>query len=389
MKYLKFMPKNRIDDASRNKRELIAAKEFGYDCYCYCDPSNGAIQENFPDFSLIVLNSRKPTLDQFVLKRYLIIINNALVHMKELRQIDADIISCHNIYALGIAYFAYLFHNNKPKFIYDSHEFELKKKPRNKIMYHFIKALEGYLIKKCAFTIMVNEYIADAVAKIHGFDYPRAIVRSTPNYWKLDSTVSADMHAELCEKLGVPKDSFLISYHGNIFHNRGVEEIYRAMKLNPNIYLISIGNYANERYQNELNDLAEELAISNRIVHIPAQPHSELWKYVSAVDCGIVMFNGKSKNYAVALPNKFFENIQSMTPIICSDSVEMARIVNQYDIGILSPSGDAEKLAGNIERMRTDKELYRKFKANLTKAKNELCWENEKKKLLEAYKKYL
>jgi len=39
--------------------------------------------------------------------------------------------------------------------------------------------------------------------------------------------------------------------------------------------------------------------------------------------------------------------------------------------------------------MRTNREMYTRFKTNLKKAKEELCWENESKVLLEAYKKIL
>ena len=389
MKYLKFMPKSRIGDASRNKRELSAAKEYGYDCYCYCDQSTGAISENYSDFSLIVSSGKKPTSDQSKLKRLLINIKNVFIYIRELKRIQADIISCHNIISLAIAYFTYAFRSNKPKFIYDSHEFELKKKPRNKLSYAFIKWLEGFLIKRCAFTIMINDSIADEAARIHHYDYKRVVVQSTPDYWQLDSTVSAQMHTEFCEKLGIPEDSFIVMYHGMLCPFRGIEEICKAMSLNQNVYLVTVGNFANQSYKRAFEKMVDTYHIGPRVLQYPAQPLKELWKFVSAADCGIVMNNTDNPNYIYALPNKFFENIQSMTPIICTDSAEMAKIVNQYDIGILSPSGDAQKLAENIERMRTDKELYRKFKENLVIAKNELCWEEEKEKLKTAFVKYL
>ncbi|MDO4811185.1 MAG: glycosyltransferase [Eubacteriales bacterium] len=389
MKYLKFMPVAAIDDASRNKRELAVAKEYGYDCYCYCDQSEGAIPELYPDFKLIVSGCKRPLEEKNAVKRFLINFRNVFIYIKELKPIKADIISCHNIVSLAVAYFTYAFRKNKPKFIYDSHEFELKKKPRNIIIYSFIKSLEFFLLKKSSLTIMINDGIADEVAKIHKLDYPRVVVRSTPDYWNIDSSVSDEMHREFCDKLGVSGDSFIIMYHGKLCRYRGIEEICKAMSMVPDIYLVTVGDYANSRYKTAFESMVNQYQISSRILQYPAQPLCELWKYVSAADCGIVMNNTDNPNYIYALPNKFFENIQSMAPIICSDSVEMARIIRQYDIGILSPSGDAEKLAENIEKMRTDKELYRKFKFNLVKAKDELCWEKEKEKLKAAFAKYL
>jgi hypothetical protein len=39
--------------------------------------------------------------------------------------------------------------------------------------------------------------------------------------------------------------------------------------------------------------------------------------------------------------------------------------------------------------MRTDKEFYESCKRNLLKAKEELCWEREKEKLVGAYEKLM
>ncbi len=391
MKYLKFMPANDITFASRNKRELSVANEYGYDCYCYCDKTESTKNAEFDDFTVIVSKHPKPPMGLNKFIRLVLNIRNVFTHSIALNKLKADIISCHNVKSLAIAYFAYLFvpKSKKPKFIYDSHEFELKKKNRNKISYTFFKNLEGFLIKRCTFTIMVNDYIAESVAKIHNYDYNRVVVRSTPPYWNIDEEVSLKMHDEICEKLQVAKDSFIVLYHGLLIKNRGLEEIYKAMTVNDNFYTITVGDYQSDKYKKDLFALESEYGIKDRIIHFPIQPHSELWKYISAVDCGIVMMNADNKNYAVSLPNKFFENIQSLTPIICTDSVEMGKIIAQYDIGLVSPSGDGEKLALNIERMRTDKELYAKFKKNLVKAKSELCWEKEKEKLIEAFDKYL
>ena len=50
---------------------------------------------------------------------------------------------------------------------------------------------------------------------------------------------------------------------------------------------------------------------------------------------------------------------------------------------------DDRNIKKAFEKMRTDKDLYNCFKKNLLKAKEELCWENEKQKLFDAYKNIL
>ena len=89
------------------------------------------------------------------------------------------------------------------------------------------------------------------------------------------------------------------------------------------------------------------------------------------------------------LPNKFFENIQSETPIICSDFPAVAPIVKEYGIGLTCDPTDLDQLNACVEKMRTDKVFYAQCKENLKKAKKDLCWENEKKALKDAYRAVL
>lgn len=390
MKYLKYMPMSLVENASRNKRELSAAHDYGFETYCYSYDSVTPESIKNEPFTHICSKHSKPTKKSKPVK-VLLTVRNIFSHMHSLKKINADVISCHNILGCFLAYTAYLFtpKKRKPKFIYDSHEFELRKKKRGKLSYNIIKAYEKFMLKRIAFAIMINDGIADGVAQIHNYDYNRVIIRSTPDYWNIDPSVSKKMHDEFCEKLSVPKDSFFVLYHGILAPYRGLEELYKAMTKSKNFYAVTVGDFKSNSYKNRHDAFVKECGVEDRIIRYPLQSHEKLWEYVSAADCGVVLNNTDNPNYIYALPNKFFENIQSLTPIICTDSIEMARIVNQYDIGILTPSGDGDKLAENIELMLSDKENYKKFKENLVKAKEELCWEKEKERFFDAFEKYL
>ena len=89
------------------------------------------------------------------------------------------------------------------------------------------------------------------------------------------------------------------------------------------------------------------------------------------------------------LPNKFFENIQSLTPVICSDFPEVSRLVKEYEIGLTCDPADIQDINAQIEKMRTDKAFYESCKRNLLKAKEALCWEREKEKLVSAYEQMM
>jgi len=116
-----------------------------------------------------------------------------------------------------------------------------------------------------------------------------------------------------------------------------------------------------------------------------AVPIEILWQYLGAVDLGAITIPNTCGSYYYCLPNKLFENIQAETPMIGNNFPEIIRIIEGYNIGLCCDPHNLDEIAANIEKMRDDKALYAKMKENLKSAKKELCWENEKKVLIEAY----
>ncbi len=178
---------------------------------------------------------------------------------------------------------------------------------------------------------------------------------------------------------------FLVMYHGGIMPDRGIETLIRLTKKNLNISAILLGNGA-AGYFESLKKMVAEFGIESRVIFHQAVPIGELWKYVGAVDLSLMMISGKAKSYYYALPNKFFESIQALTPIVSSDFPEMKRLIDQYRIGLTCDPEDLDAVNACVERMRTDEAFYNQCKENLFKAKKDLCWEKEKHVLTEAMK---
>lgn len=394
MKYLKFMPFNSVQNASRNRRELSVAKEYGFDVYCYSSDKKGSINELELPFSMIYDETPSllvsPEIPHVI--RVVRVFNNMLQHARRLRNLHMDVISCHNIKALATAWIACIgiFGKKRPRLIYDSHEFELGRQKRSNNKYQLLKFAEGFFIRKCVFTIVVNEGIGEELVRIHKLKSKPVSVRSTPEYWHLDDTVTHSMRKEFTQKLNIPEDSFIISYTGYFLPYRGLEDLIEALRIENDVYSVWVGRAESIEYGKKIDGLIENAGIQNRVLRYPLQPQRDLWKFVSAVSAASVVMNGKDNlNYKFALPNKFFEAIQSMTPVICSNTGEMSRIVNEYNIGLLVPSGDGQALAEAIQKMKSNRELYLQFKENLKKAKDDLCWEKEKSILFHAYETYL
>lgn len=381
---------NDFSNENRDKRELSVINKFNYKAIVM---AKGEHNEIIVDQNYEIHRRITRPLGDYKLLDLLNRLVSCIIWVIYARKLKPYCISCHDLGALIIGWISTLFvpKGNRPLLVYDSHEFELGRNingTRNKLSLLLIGKLEKFLMKKCAFSIMVNESIAKEVKKIHKLDTMPVVVRNIPEYWNIDKNICYERKKDICNQLNIPHDTFLVMYHGGILKNRGIENLLLSINKNNNIAGIILGDGDNDYIKN-LKQMTNRLGISNRVLFHKAVKIDVLWQYVGAADVGMVTIPAVSKSYYYMLPNKFFENIQSLTPVICSNFPEVKKVVKKYDIGLLVNPDNTDDIADAIEQMRTNKAMYNRFENNIIKAKDELCWENESKVLEQAYKKIL
>ena len=89
----------------------------------------------------------------------------------------------------------------------------------------------------------------------------------------------------------------------------------------------------------------------------PAVTMQVLGEHIGAVDAGMVLLTAVCENHFLALPNKFFENVQALTPVIASDFPEIGALVRKYDIGILVEPEDVSQVGTAIDQLRSNAAL--------------------------------
>lgn len=374
-------------NASRDKRELSACRELGLtplvmakgeegDWYREDEVSGFRVLR----FSTRPLGTKTPAPINWVATMV------SWAHCA--RKLQPAVISGHDIVALTIGWLSTVGtpKSRKPRLVYDSHEFELgRNEKRSKLQLFFLKHLERFLMKRCAFSIMVNDAIADEVQKIHGLKQRPIVVRSTPNRWMVEPEVCREVRSRLLGAMQAPRE-MLLMYHGGVMKGRGVEMLLQEVQHNPQVCAVILGN-GQQDYMEQLKAMAESLGVTDRVLFHPAVPLEELWKYAGAADVGMILAPAIVANHLYSLPNKFFENIQSETPVICPSYPAMKPIVEQYGIGLTCDPTDLEEIDRCVEKMRTDRDFYAQCRENLKKAKEDLCWEREKVVLQEAYRR--
>lgn len=370
---------------SRDKRELSVCRELGMETVVM---AKGALGDSFREDDVDGFPTFRFSTRPLGTARWLTPLNQVLsllIWGWKARKFHADIISGHDLSGLFVGYLSNFGNRRKAKLVYDSHEFEIGRAARrSRLQIWGITHLEHFLMKHCAFSIMVNHSIADEVQRIHRLKDRPVVARNVPPYWELDQEELARVRVELLQKLDLPENTFLMMFHGGLSPERGVENLLRAAALVPGTAVVLLGN-GQDSYITSLHGLCGELGITERVLFHPAVPVEILRNYAGAANVGICVNSGFHKSYYFALPNKFFENIQSLTPLIVSDFPEMGRIIRDYDIGLAVDPDNLEEIVAAIQRMRDDREFYVVCKENLKRAKEDLCWEREKTALKKAY----
>lgn len=373
-------------NASHDKRELSAVRELGAETEVVAKGDVSGTVEKVDGFRVTRLSAR-PLGDRFPVS--LNRVASIFTWAAYVRKMNVDIITGHDLSGLVIGYLSNFCKRKKAKLVYDSHEFELgRSADRSKALLLLLKHAEKFLMKRCVFSLVVCDSIADELQRLYRLKDRPIVARNTPFYWELDDEKIRKTRHEILASMNLPDSTFIVMFHGYFREGEGIESILHAVANIPGTAAVLVGNSSPDR-KRELQNMCSELNIQDRTYFHAAVPVEELPRYVGSADVGVAMLLPVNQNNIWALPNKFFENVQSLTPVIVSDFPEIGKMVDRYQIGLKVDPENESELVSAIERMRDDSTFYEKCKENLKQAKEELCWEKEKKVLQRAYQEIL
>jgi glycosyltransferase involved in cell wall biosynthesis len=172
----------------------------------------------------------------------------------------------------------------------------------------------------------------------------------------------------------------IILYQGAINPSRGLDKIIPAMKNLENTELWIAGK--GPKYD-EYFALTQNLKLENKVKFLGRILPEKLREITRKADVGLGIEENNGLSYYFSLPNKVSDYVQARVPIVVSKFPEMKKIVEKYGVGEMIENHSEEELTRKISKvLENGKEFYRN---NLEKAASELCWENEKPKILALY----
>jgi glycosyltransferase involved in cell wall biosynthesis len=261
--------------------------------------------------------------------------------------------------------------------VYDSHEYftgvpEIQNRPFVKWVW---KNIERSIFPRLKYVMTVSDSIALQYEKEYGL---RPVTVRNCSY-NTENIVPFSR-----EELNLNPDHLLLVLQGTgINIERGGEELIDAVYKTNNVSLLIVGS--GDCFQ-ALTQKVSVLGLSMRIKFIEKLAWDKLMRYTRTADAGISLDKNTNMNYRFSLPNKLFDYISAGIPVIASDLPEIARIVNEFNCGIIIPDVNPEEISISIKEFRDNRKLVSELKHNSVIASKSLNWENESLKVEELYR---
>ena len=264
------------------------------------------------------------------------------------------------------------------KLVYDSHEYftevpELISRPKVRAVW---ESIERFIFPRLKFVSTVNHSIAEKYKEKYGI--PLKVVRNVSPLWK-------PTHIRSKKELGIPEGKHILIMQGaGLNIDRGVEEAIRMMPFLENAVLIIVGN---GDIIPEMKKLVEAEKWQDLVLFFGKRPYAELLQFTQHADLGLSFDQPTNPNYLFSLPNKIFDYIHTSTPVICSDLVEVSKLIKSYQVGEVVTNFDTKLLALQIQTVLDNPELMEQWKTNCKIAASKENWEVEVQQLNEFYPK--
>jgi hypothetical protein len=257
---------------------------------------------------------------------------------KKLKLSEFDIIVVHNIELLPISL---EIKSIKTKILFDAREYYVNNFDDQYKWKILVKPFMYYLTKnfmtKCDWVITVSDGLSRAYKK--NFNIDSTVVMSLANYIDLEPVINNN-------------DKIKIIHHGIASKSRQIERmIYMMDHVDERFQLDLMLIKGNLKYWKFLNKLVSERKNVNLLTPVS---FSEIVPFTNNYDIGLFLCYPSNFNLKHALPNKFFEFIQARLLIAIGPSIEMKKIVDEYNIGIVADNFEPETLAKKLNSLNSD-----------------------------------
>lgn len=183
--------------------------------------------------------------------------------------------------------------------------------------------------------------------------------------------------------MGIPVETPLLVYIGNVKPIRGIETLVAALPFLPDVHIALVTNNSGN-FIEELRRKAQDLDVYERLHFHPYVPFCKVTSFIRTANIGVHPIK-RYPNAEIALPNKLFEYIHAGLPIVVSDNRSMKKFVTQYDCGLTFEADNAHAFAQTIKRTLLRQSQEHGWARSIQSLADKYSWENQEKVIADIY----
>lgn len=317
--------------------------------------------------------------------------------------IKMDVICAIDLDTILPCYFVSVVRSKKR--VYDAHELftEMKEIVERPSILKMWTAVERFAVPKFRNGYTVNQSLVDELYRRYGVKYE--VVRNLPvlstRYEVRDTRY--EVRGTKYEVRGTKEENdeqgtrnveplSTINYHlstiiyqGAVNEGRSFETIVPAMKdVNAQLLIYGEGNFFEQT-----KELIKLHNVQDKVILKGVVPPEELRKITPTARIALMIFEATGMNQYNSLSNRFFDYIMAGVPQVCVNYPEYKAINDEYNIAVMIDDVQPETIAAALNKLLSDAELHKELHQNCLKAKEQLNWSSEEKKLVTFYKKII
>jgi glycosyltransferase involved in cell wall biosynthesis len=227
------------------------------------------------------------------------------------------------------------------------------------LVIHILEKIEMFLYQKAARIISVTNSFKRTLVK-RGVDENKIFV--VTNGVDLDRFYPQAKDGRLVKQYGL-ENKFVAGYIGTHGMAHCLETILDAadkmQKQDDDFLFVFLGNGARKK---DLKERAGSMGLGN-VIFIDSVSKEEVVKYWSLLDVSVIHLK-KTKLFTTVIPSKLFECMGMGIPVLHGVMGESADIVKKEGVGLLFEPENSEALCEGLWRLREDRALYGRLKAN-------------------------
>lgn len=283
----------------------------------------------------------------------------------------SDILHCNDFEAMFVGFIAKL---SRPKLIlvYDCHEYERERAEMNWVKKWSTRIFEPLVIRFARQVFVVSQGIKEQYHRM----YPKAkveLIMNAPHLQSFEKKETFRSH------FGIRADQHIFLYQGGLLPSRGVEcllNVFSAMTNDQQVIVFMGFGPLTEKIKSAAQT-------SKNIYYHEAVPYNKIVDYTSSADIGLITTQNVALNNYYCLPNKMFEYIHAEIPIVTNNLYDCRKIVEGHQIGTVIEQFNEPGVLEAIQKIHGMN--LNEIKDRMKDIKNKYCWQNEEKKLTQAY----